>query len=440
MVHLIGTSTYILPEENDQHHEALPHSDGRHGEMVTGALLHSRPRLLGSRSALAAVDLAPLPALPLGAHWLCRSRRAQQPLQVRLHAATHSSASAMQEAGDDGGAASSRDAALQAAAEFIASDACRSVCILTGAGVSVAAGIPDFRSPGGMYATLRPELITATERQRMLMASDPTYVVETSMFFANQFPYLEVRRPFILGTQVHRWKATIGHRFVELLHRHGKLTRLYTQNIDGLDYQTAVPSDRIVPVHGTIGKVQCEKCGAEQDYGDFCDAVKSSIKDIYGEDASAPAESSNIACVKCGSPTVKPATVLFGGSLPEAFFRLSAADLPSCDLLIIAGTSLVVSPANSLATRVPPSTRRLVINNEPVGRELGLQYGAGGEGGGGGGGARDSFIGGDCDASFLELTARLGWLDELGEVRDALPPASQAALDDAAAAALPPDA
>ena len=73
-----------------------------------------------------------------------------------------------------------------------------------------------------------------------------------------------------------------GHRFVELLHRHGKLTRLYTQNIDGLDYQTAVrpsvapplpstsvaatgflqvPADKVVPVHGTIGRVGCERRG-----------------------------------------------------------------------------------------------------------------------------------------------------------------------------------
>ena len=80
----------------------------------------------------------------------------------------------------------------------------------------------------------------------------------------------------------------------------------------------------------------------------------------------------------------------------------------------------MVSPANSLVSRAPPSTRRIVVNNEPVGTELGLEYGAAG---------RDSFIGGACEESFLELTARLGWLEGLVTQRDALPAASQTALD-----------
>ena len=71
-----------------------------------------------------------------------------------------------------------------------------------------------------------------------MMAENPQYVVEKSMFFANQFPYLEVRRPFILGVAKRQWRATLSHRFFELLHtKTSKLTRLYTQNIDGLDAQ-----------------------------------------------------------------------------------------------------------------------------------------------------------------------------------------------------------
>ena len=66
----------------------------------------------------------------------------------------------------------SRD--VQGVAAYLASDACQKVVVLTGAGVSCAAGIPDFRSPGGMYDTLRPELITATPQERAAMARDPT--------------------------------------------------------------------------------------------------------------------------------------------------------------------------------------------------------------------------------------------------------------------------
>lgn len=114
------------------------------------------------------------------------------------------------------------------------------IVVLTGAGVSTGAGIPDFRSPGGMYATLRPELITATQRQRRIMRDDPTAVVDISLFSENQFPYLEVRRPFILGTFAHQWKPTISHFFFRILSDKGLLRRLYSQNIDGLDRQAGL--------------------------------------------------------------------------------------------------------------------------------------------------------------------------------------------------------
>ena len=65
---------------------------------------------------------------------------------------------------------------------------------------------------------------------------DPTYVVEKDMFMQNAYPYLEVRRPFILGTAKQQWKATISHHFFELLHEQGKLTRLYTQ-VDQVRHQ-----------------------------------------------------------------------------------------------------------------------------------------------------------------------------------------------------------
>jgi NAD-dependent deacetylase sirtuin 2 len=337
---------------------------------------------------------------------------------------------------------------LAGLAKFIHSPECRSIIILTGAGVSVASGIPDFRSPGGMYDTLRPELLTATRCQKRRMERDPTNVVNWDIFQINAFPYLEVRRPFILGTQKGLWKATIAHRFAELLHtKTNKLTRVYTQNIDGLDRQCdEIPSDKIVHVHGTLSQAACEGCGHDMEFDRFCELVQTNIQDIYqAEDSSSntsssstsqaaaaasPKTSSPIPCEKCGKHLVKPKTVLFGRSLPSEFFERVEEDLPTCDLLIVAGTSLVVSPANSLVYQVPESTIRVVVNNDPVGQELGIHYAAAAGGSSSSTtNERDFFAQGDCDLVFLDLIQELGWLEDLQMKKEKLPPKSVELLE-----------
>ena len=164
-------------------------------------------------------------------------------------------------------------------ADFIKSGRCKSIFFLTGAGVSTGAGIPDFRSPGGMYDSLRPELLTATEPQRRLMRQDPVHVVTKEMFFQNQFPYMEVRRPFILGVQSQKWKATLSHWFMKFLDEEGLLKRVFTQNIDGLDYQTGIRRELVTNVHGSIANVSCEGCGRRMSFDAFCDKVRSQIKE-----------------------------------------------------------------------------------------------------------------------------------------------------------------
>eukprot|EP00283_Hemiselmis_rufescens_P024777 CAMPEP_0173438130 /NCGR_PEP_ID=MMETSP1357-20121228/19491_1 /TAXON_ID=77926 /ORGANISM="Hemiselmis rufescens, Strain PCC563" /LENGTH=276 /DNA_ID=CAMNT_0014403387 /DNA_START=52 /DNA_END=879 /DNA_ORIENTATION=+ len=273
--------------------------------------------------------------------------------------------------------AASRPAAISPAdasgvAKFIASEACKRVALLTGAGVSVAAGIPDFRSPGGMYATLPSGRITCSERERAMFKQEPMYVVDKGVFTNNAFPYLEVRRPFILGSIQRKWKPTVAHWFARLLHEHGKLVSVYTQNIDGLDYHVGLPDEYIVPVHGSIGRVQCEACGALHDAAEFAKKVETNIKDIYDMDPNAPAESTEIPCDKCRKPQVKPSTVLFGSSLPALFFDKTERELPSLDLLIIAGTSLQVSPANGVAAQV--DCPRVLVNRDAVGQDLGLRF------------------------------------------------------------------
>ena len=192
---------------------------------------------------------------------------------------------------------------------------------------------------------------------------------QKGLFLQNPLPMLELKRDFILGTHESRWKATLAHRFVELLHtKLGKLTRLYTQNIDGLELQCkGLPQEKVVNVHGSMGCAAFELCEAEVDFNEFCAKIRSSVKDITGEVVDAPSQSSPITCEACGRHTVKPTIVLFRGSMPKEFHDRTADDLEGCDLLIIMGTSLTVSPANSLVYRIPPTCLRLVVNNQRVG-------------------------------------------------------------------------
>uniref|UniRef100_A0A7S2H762 Deacetylase sirtuin-type domain-containing protein n=1 Tax=Helicotheca tamesis TaxID=374047 RepID=A0A7S2H762_9STRA len=308
-------------------------------------------------------------------------------------------------------------------ANFINSPRCKSIAVLAGAGMSVASGIPDFRSAGfGMYDTLQPELLTATEIEREAIRADPTTVFEKSMFLQNQLPCLELKRPFILGTVNKTWRATLAHRFVELLHKKtGKLTRWYTQNIDGLETQcTDLPQNKVVAVHGSMGQAHCEICDTPHDFQWFCNAVKTQIKDVTGQDPAAPQTSTPIPCRNCGRNTVKPTIVLFRSNLPAEFFERIRDDLPSVDLLIVVGTSLTVAPANSLVYKVPHDALRLVVNNEPVGVRLGIRYGEES--------TRDFFGRGKCDEVLLELMCQLGWLEDLKGLVEDLPEESARVL------------
>jgi NAD-dependent SIR2 family protein deacetylase len=298
------------------------------------------------------------------------------------------------------------------------------VTLLFGAGVSCASGIPDFRSPGGMYATLRPELLTATPAQRDWMSREPTAIVDKALFLSNPLPYHEVRRPFILGTHEGAWRPTLAHSFASALGARGQLRHVLTQNIDGLERRLPFPAGAVVNVHGTIAEAACEGCGRAAEPAAYMDAVRRQIRNIY-EPAEGPPASTPILCAGCGAPAVKPTTVLFGGQLPSAFFDAAAADFApgGAELLIVAGTSLRVFPAASIvpaAEGIP----RLVINREPVGAELGFDPAAV---------ATDVLLAADIDAGFLELGRRAGLLGAMRAHAPHLCEASRALLEAACA-------
>ena len=309
-------------------------------------------------------------------------------------------------------------------ASFIQSDKCRKIVILAGAGMSVNSNIPDFRSPNGLYATMDATKLTASAEDKMAIHLDPAYALEKPLFLRNPLPCLELMRSFITGVQSRQYKATLAHRFVELLHKKtGKLARLYTQNIDGLEDQcTDFPKENRIAVHGSLDQAECAHCGHHMDYESFVRRVKTQIRDITGEDCTAPSKSTPICCENCDQPVVKPGIVLFKESLPEIFFRSVQGDVEDVDLLIVIGTSLKVAPANTLVWRVPRSALRVLVNREPVGLHLGLDFER----------ERDFFAEGDIDEVLLDLMVELGWLDDLEPLlrNDLLPEKSAELLND----------
>ncbi|GMH84208.1 hypothetical protein TrST_g13488 [Triparma strigata] len=284
------------------------------------------------------------------------------------------------------------------------------VILLSGAGVSTASGIPDFRSAGGMYDTLQPELLTASETEKALMERDPTYVVSWDIFKDNQLPYLELRRPFILGLHEEDiWRPTIYHAFSKLLFDKQKLLRSYTQNIDGLDYKL---HHRVRGLWSANGDEYLYKF------------IKTQIKDIYKTDPSAPASSTPIKCPSCSKPLVKPSTVLYGRNLPAEFHENAQSDASAANLLIVAGTSLTVYPAASLpemAGGILSETTRLVVDRDKAaGYRASIDIKNN---------PKDIMLEGDCDSVFLDLIEEAGWLEDLTQYKDSLCESSKRLLD-----------
>lgn len=216
-------------------------------------------------------------------------------------------------------------------------------------------------------------------------------------------------------------RDTVAHRFVELLHaKTGKLVRLYTQNIDGLEDQcTQLPRDKVIAVHGSMDRAECAMCKSESDFDVFAEKVRRNIKDLSRRDPQAPETSTAVACDVCGCNSMKPAIVLFRSSLPKIFFEGIPRDIQDVDLLIVVGTSLRVAPANSLVWRIPKSAMRVLVNREPVGLHLGMDFDPEES-------KRDYHAQGNCDEVLLDLMQHLGWIDDLAPLlsSDRLPEGS----------------
>lgn len=199
----------------------------------------------------------------------------------------------------------------------------------TGAGISTECGIPDFRSPGGIWTRNRP--IPFDEFVASQDARDESW-----------------RRRFAMEEVFAAARPGRGHRALAALHRAGKVPAVITQNIDNLHQASGFAPDRVIELHGNTTYARCIGCG--QSYQ--LDWVKRS----FDQDGSAPN------CTACDEP-VKTATISFGQAMPEDEMQRATALAQACDLFIAIGSSLVVWPAAGFPMMARNAGARLVIIN-----------------------------------------------------------------------------
>jgi NAD-dependent deacetylase len=203
----------------------------------------------------------------------------------------------------------------------------------TGAGISTECGIPDFRSPGGLWTRNRPipfdEFVASQE------ARDESW-----------------RRRFAMEATFAAAKPGRGHRALASLYRAGKIPAVITQNIDNLHQASGFAPDHVVELHGNTTYGRCIGCG--QTY------TLDWVKRHFDEEGAAPD------CTVCDEP-IKTATISFGQAMPEDAMQLATELAQHCDLFIAIGSSLVVWPAAGFPLMAKNCGARLVIiNREPT--------------------------------------------------------------------------
>lgn len=205
----------------------------------------------------------------------------------------------------------------------------RSAIAFTGAGLSTESGIPDFRSPGGLWTKNKP--------------------IPFDAFVASREARAEAwRRKFAMDDSFRGARPNRGHVALARLVGEGRLKGVITQNIDNLHQDSGVPPDRLIEIHGNGTYATCLDCARRYEL--------SWVRERFEARAIAPD------CEACGGP-VKSATISFGQAMPEDAMRRAVEWSLASDLFVVVGSSLVVFPAAGLPQAAKRAGARLVIVN-----------------------------------------------------------------------------
>ena len=213
-------------------------------------------------------------------------------------------------------------------------DRARNVVAFTGAGISTESGVPDFRSPGGVWSRMKP--------------------IQFKDFLSDADFRREGWTRAFTGTA--GWtgaKPNQGHYALARLVAAGKVSAIITQNVDNLHQDSGVPEEKVIELHGNSTYAKCLKC-----------QTRVELVDIEREFQ----ESNTVGpCKRCGG-IIKTATISFGQQMPDVPMRRAHEETLACDLFLVLGSSLSVFPAADFPARAKQHGAKLVIvNRDPTG-------------------------------------------------------------------------
>jgi NAD-dependent deacetylase len=209
----------------------------------------------------------------------------------------------------------------------------RRMVVFTGAGISTESGIPDFRSPGGVWSRMKP--------------------ITYQQFVADEAMRREAWTRAFSG--IARWTGSqpnAGHRAVARLIEMDRVSGVITQNVDNLHQDGGAPSERVIELHGNAGYAACLTCGLRHEL----EALKAPFLD----------EGVVPVCRACGG-VVKSAVVSFGQPMPPGIMERAQAQTLAADLFLVLGSSLTVYPAAGLpALAAEAGIPLVIVNRDPT--------------------------------------------------------------------------
>ncbi len=227
----------------------------------------------------------------------------------------------------------------------------KNMVVFTGAGISTESGIPDFRSPGGIWERFDPEEMT----YQKFLSSSKSRRMYWELYYECWQTFQKVE-----PNRAHAALATLEKRYQ-------KIRAVITQNIDGLHQKAGSDPEKVLELHGNMWGVTCLQCGYSYPWQEIFSLLERKVTPP--------------GCAECGG-LIKPATISFGQALPEDAISRAQLHSVQADVFVTIGTSLMVHPAAMLPELAKQGGAKLVIiNRDPTpldGRaDLVLRYNAG---------------------------------------------------------------